>query len=200
MKNNPFKFLLICIAAGIAVGSVIGVLGLLNVFSQESYMFTVKLLIKLCLGVIVGLVDVLCMWGLIIRPLIDERIKNKGIKTKAIIENITALPRPDKYGLDKEFQKARFVYSVRYGANGKSITAQCVPTCLTSRKELDGILPIDEGEEIDIKYLKSFPSDFLIDNDILFKAVKEERRESRIHLIMIPLITTIVFITLLILL
>ena len=199
MKKHPFMFLMICIVTGIIIGSLIGAAGVLKVFTEQTFMLITAILMKACLTIIAGIIVFLCLWGLIIKPKLDKIIMKKGIKTVGEIWGITAIPLPKELNENKYKQKARFVYTIMYTVDGKEIVKEFSPTCLTSREELDGILPIDEGEEIALKHLKRFPAMSIIDNETLYTAIKEERKEARIHLIMIPIITTIVYITLMIL-
>ena len=199
MDNKPFKFLLKCIVFGIVTGTVLGVLGLLHIFDEDTFYSIVSGLIRLCAVLIVGIIDILCLWAAVFKPVIDKAIIKNGITAGGRIEKITAIVKPGQPNADKNSVKARFVYSVSYKANGKSFCKQYPPTCLTDRIELGRVLPNDEGEEIPIKHLKRFPSLSVIDNEILISAAKEERKESMIHFVMLPIISTVILITILIL-
>ena len=191
--------MLICIVGGIIIGTLIGAVGLTGVIPEDIFISSSKLIVKICIGAIALIIDILCFWALIIKPGLDKYIKEKGVKCKARIESLTAIPKPGQLGLDSELQKARFVYRISFKEGTKEITKELPPTCLTNRKELSAVIPTKEGEEIDIRYLEKHRSLCMIDNDILYSAIREERKEARIHFIMIPIITNAILITLIIL-
>ena len=198
MKNRPFLFLLICIGAGIAVGSVFGLLGLMKIIDGDTVVSANTVLFRISIGAIAAIADTLVIWALVIKPNIDKRIMSKGISTTAIIEDIRAITHPGQLEEDKRSQKARFVYKIRYHADNREISLELPPTCLTSESELEKVIPVRKGEKISVKYLKAIKSCCLIDNELLFAAAKEERKASLIHMIMIPIIFNIVCITLMI--
>ena len=199
MDNKPFIFFLKCIVAGLIIGSVIGIIGLTHIIKEENFFLFVRTLLKLCVGLIAGIIDTLCLWALIVKPIIDRMILKSGISTKGTIDSVTSIAKPGQGNIDDMHIKARFTYNISYEANGRKITKQMPPTCLTCKEELSKVLPLEEGEQIGIRHHERFPSLSVIDNEIPIKAAKEERKQTLIHILMIPIIVTIIAVTLIIL-
>lgn len=197
MKEHPFRFLLLCIIIGAAVGSLIGAAGLMGVIPKGIFLSVAGAVIKLCFGLIVLMIDVLCIFGLM-RPIAFQRIDREGRRTAGIIKEVTVTPLPSELGEDEWTQKARFSFTVRYKAGETDIEKQFPPTCLTSRRELYP-QSTQQGSEIPVKYLESTPKSSLIDIEYLKAGALWEQKNARVHLIMIPLIITAAFIIVLVL-
>lgn len=198
MKNNnyqdskAFKMIVKFIIAGAIIGSVIGVMGLVGIIPGDRLETVTEITIKICIGLIVLIIDLLFALGLC-QPLIRRYIDKNGKQTNGLIEYVNELPRPDQFGLDKWIRKVRYSLTVKYCADSKEYSKEFPPTHLTSMRELFP-LSFEEGKEIPVKFLKRFPMLSILDLDILKDARNTENRNARIHLIMIPLIITTMYI------
>ncbi|MBR1384508.1 MAG: hypothetical protein IJ555_11980 [Ruminococcus sp.] len=197
MKEHPFRFLLLCILIGALVGSLIGAAGLMGLVPKDIFLSVSGAVIKICFGLIVLMVDVLCAFGLL-RPLVSQRIDREGKRTAGIINDVTINTLPSELGEDEWTQKARFSFTVHYKAGERDIEKKFPPTCLTSRREL---YPqnIEQGSEIPVKYLEITPRSSIIDIEYLKAGALWEQKNARVHFIMIPLIITAAYIIVLIL-
>lgn len=194
MNKSPIKTTLIWILIGAAVGSLLGVAGLLGLISGDTLLKASSLTIKICIGLIVLIVDTLCITALI-RQHIYRVIDKNGQTVTGRIETMRAISRPDQLAVDQWQRKSLFSFTVSYEAEGRTITKEFPPTPLTSRQELYPFSP-DEGDEIDIRFLQGHPRMSIIDLEAIKKSTKAEQEGSRIHFIAIPFILTIVYITL----
>lgn len=192
MKKKHFKMILIWILTGILIGSLIGVIGVFGLIPTEHFLQVTNLIITLCIGVIVLLIDCLCIWALI-RPAITNRIDRNGAKAIGKIENITVIPRPDQIDEDHWIQKARFALIVSYEVGAQKYSKEFSPTCLTSRQELYPQV-IDVGEKIPVKYSERFPRFSLLDVNVLKAGLKKEQKGSKVYFIMIPIVITLVYV------
>lgn len=145
-------------------------------------------IIKTCLGMIVLIVNLLCIWGLILSGL-SRRIDRSGERTAAIIESVDVLPLPHQTDESEFTQKARFVITVSYSIDQKTLKKQFPPTILTSRRELHP-LSLEVGESLPIKYRRKHPRFAIIDIEPIKSGAVRETEKARIHLILIPLIIT----------
>lgn len=197
MKNhnqdsNTFKMIVKFIIAGAVIGSVIGVMGLAGMIPGNKLESVTEITIKICIGLIVLIIDLLFAFGLC-QPLIRGYIDKHGEQTNGVIEYVKEIPRPDQIGLDEWVRKVRYSLTVKYNAASKEYRKEFPPTHLTSKRELYP-LSFEEGNEIPVKYLKRTPMLSLLDLDILKNAWNSESQTSRIHLLMIPLIITTMYI------
>lgn len=192
MKKKPIISIILWIIGGMIIGSFIGLLGYYRVLPENVYDTLSNFTIRLCIGLIVLIVDLLCAWGLI-RPIINKYIDNHGESTTGCIDNVVSLTKPDQLQLDDWIKQSRYSFTVSYEVNNKKYTKEFPPTILTSKREL---YPhnIDQGNSIEIKYLKNNPKLSIINIDMLKKGAFSEAENSRIHLIFIPLITTVTYI------
>ena len=178
------------IIAGAVIGSLIGVMGLVGIIPGNELETVTEITIKICIGLIVLIIDLLFAFGLC-QPLIRRFIDRHGEQTNGIIKYMNEIPRPDQLGLDEWVRKVRYSLTVKYYADSKEYSKEFPPTHLTSKRELYPI-SFEEGKEIPVKYLKLFPALSILDLDILKNAWNIENRNARIHLMMIPLIITVV--------
>lgn len=192
MNKKPIISILIWIVAGIFVGSFIGALGYYRILPKSVYDPLSSITVKVCIGLIVLIVDLLCACG-IIRPMISKYIDEHGTSTTGVIKNVVTLTRPDQLRLDEWIKLSRYSITVSYEVNQKKYTKEFPPTILTSKREL---YPhsIEKGDSIDLKYLKKNPNLSIVDIEVLKKETTSESENARIHLIMIPLIITVMFI------
>lgn len=151
-------------------------------------------IIKLCLGLIVLIVDLLCILGLI-QPYLSRRIDINGEKTASVIQSVDALPLPTQINESELTQKARFSITASYRVGGKDYKKQFPPTVLTNRRELYPVL-LEEGESLPIKYSKKHPRFAIIDIEPIKSGAVRETETARIHLILIPLIITAAYLAL----
>lgn len=192
MKKNPIIITLIWIVTGILIVTIIETIGVLLNIPKDNFLSATSILIRLCLGAIVLLVDSLCIWGLL-RPIMIKCIDRNGIRIMGKIENVTVIPRPDQLGEGDWVQKARFAFIVSYEVDSKKYCKEYTPTCLTSKQELYPQI-IEIGEDIPIKYYKKAPKMSLIDINLLKSGLQNEQNNARVHLIMIPIIITLVYV------
>ena len=192
MKKNPVKIILIWIITGVLIGTLIGIIGVIGHIPKDKFLSFTGMIIRLCLGAIVLLIDSLCIWALL-RPTIIKHIDRNGEKIIGKIENITVIPHPDHLGEDNWIQKARFAFIVSYEVDSKKYCKEYSPTCLTSKKELYPQI-IEIGEDIPIKYYKKAPQFSLIDINLLKNRLRNEQNNARIHFIMIPIILTSLYV------
>ena len=185
--------ILIWIISGALIGSFIGALGLAGVISGDKMMTITKVTIEICLGLIVLIIDLLFIWGLC-QPFLRKYIDDKGEKAVGMIEDVREIPRPDQLGVDEWIRKVRYSYSICYKANDKDYSKKFPPTHLTSKREMYP-LTLEEGQEVAIKYLKRIPTLSVIDIDKLKEGWRNEHKNDRIHLIMIPSMLTAMYIT-----
>ena len=190
------KRTLIFILAGLAVGTAIGLLGVSGVIPRRVFETSAFLIIKGGIGLTVLTVDLLCIWALILQ-VISCRIDKSGERAEAVIEEVRCIPRPDQLGENEWRQKARFVLTVSYQADDRSCRRELPPSFLTSRQELCP-LNLKAGEVLPVRYSRRFPSFVQADDEKLKAGRLTEQQSARIHLIMIPCLLTLIYITALI--
>lgn len=177
---------------GILIGTLIGAAGASGLISKEHFLSVSGMIMKLCFGAIVLLIDSLCIWALL-RSTITNYIDKNGKKVIGKIENITVIPRPDQIGVDNWTQKARFAFIISYEAGSKKYNKEYSPTCLTSRQELYPQI-IEVGKDIPIKYDKRVPYFSLIDVNVLKTGLNNEQKKARVYFVAIPIIITLIYI------
>lgn len=192
MKKNPIIITLIWIITGILIVTIIEIIGVFLNIPKDNFLSATDMIIRLCLGVIVILVDSLCIWALL-RPIMIKCIDRNGVRIMGKIEDVTIIPRPDQLGEDDWVQKVRFVFIVSYEVDSKKYCKEYTPTCLTSKQELYPQI-VEIGEDIPIKYYKKAPKMSLIDINLLKSRLQNEQNNARVHLIMIPIIITLVYV------
>lgn len=196
--SNHFKRIIIGITIGIIVGSIIGAMGYYGIIPRELRELTTYATIKICLGLIVFIVDLFCVWGLI-KPIIDKRIDKNGETVTGTVESVQKIPHPKHLSEDEWSRPSRFACAVSYNTDKGKITKEFPPTPLTSERELYPF-SLEKGNEIPIKYLKNHPKLSIINNEKLKAAYKAEHNNDIIHLVMIPAIITALYILALIML
>lgn len=188
MNKKSIISILIWIVAGILVSSFIAALVYYRIFPKSISSVT----IKACIGLIILIVDTFCAWG-VIRPIISKYIDDHGSSTTGVIENVAVLTRPDQLRVDEWIKQSRYSFTISYKVNQKRYTKEFPPTILTSKCELYP-QSINKGDSVGLKYLKKNPNLSLIDIEVLKKGAALEAENARIHLIMIPLMITVIFI------
>ena len=195
---NHIKRIIIGITIGIIVGSIIGALGFYGVIPREFRDSTTYATVKMCIGLIVLIVDLLCVWGRI-KPIIDKHIDKNGKSATGTIESVRVISHPKHFTDDEWSRPSRFACVISYNTDKGKITKEYPPTPLTSERELYPF-SLEEGNEIPIKYLKNHPKLSIINNDTLKAAYKAEHTNDMIQLVMIPIISTALYILALIML
>ena len=192
-NNNPLKMILLWILLGSVIGSLIGVLGLSGIIPGDIMMNIASITIKIGIGLIVLIIDILCILGLC-QPFLRKYINIHGETTDGVIEYVKEIPRPDQLGIDEWIRKVRYSCIIRYIGNEKEYLKEFPPTHLTSKQELYP-LTIKEGQKIAIKYLKHMPAISLICVDKLQKGRQNETTNDRKYLIMLPALITALYVT-----
>ena len=186
--------LYIYIIAGFIIGSLIGALGYFKIIPKEF----AEMIPSTTIGLIVLIIDLLFIWAWIYHFL--RRYVNKyGISTTGTIKSVRELPHPKELNVDEWCRKVRYSCIISYKVGTKEYNKEFPPTCLTSKQELYPLV-IEDDTEIEIKYMNKFPNISFIDNEKLKEGYQAEHQNDIIHLIMIPLIITAVYIILLIML
>ena len=98
---NHIKRIIIGITIGIIVGSIIGALGFYGVIPREFRDSTTYATVKMCIGLIVLIVDLLCVWGRI-KPIIDKHIDKNGKSATGTIESVRVISHPKHYIFNDE--------------------------------------------------------------------------------------------------
>lgn len=192
MNKNYFKTIIICMAVGIIVGSIIGAMGYYGIIPREFRESVTYTTIKICIGLIILIVDLLCVWGLI-KPIIDKHIDKNGESATGIIESVREIPHSKHFSEDEWSRPSHFACVISYSTDKGKITKEFTPTPLTSKREMYPF-SFEEGNEIPIKYLKNHPKLSVINIDKLKAAYKSEHSNDIIHLVMIPTIITVLYI------
>ncbi len=195
---DHIKRIIIGITIGIIVGSLIGAMGYYGIIPREFRESTTYITIKICIGLIILIVDLFCIWGLV-KPVIDKHIYKNGKSVTGTIESVRKIPHPKYFSEDEWSRPSHFACVVYYNTDKGKITKEFPPTPLTSERELYPF-SLEEGNEIPIKYLKNHPKLSIINNDTLKAAYKAEHTNDMIHLVMIPIISTALYILALIML
>lgn len=192
MKNSHFKKIIIGIGTGAVIGSLIGAMGYYGIIPREFRESVTYTTIQICIGLIVAIVDLLCIWGLV-KQILDRYIDRHGESATGIIESLRELPHPDHFDDDEWIRPSRFACVVSYNTDKGKITKEYPPTPLTSKRELYPFA-FKEDCDIPIKYLKKHPKLSIIDNDKLKAAYQIEHKKDIIHLVMIPTVITALYI------
>lgn len=195
---DHIKRIIIGITVGIIVGSLIGAMSYYGIIPREFRESTTYITIKICIGLIILIVDLFCIWGLV-KPIIDKNIDKNGESVTGIIESVRKIPHPKHFSEDEWSRPSHFACVVSYNTDKGKITKEFPPTPLTSERELYPF-SLEKGNEIPIKYLKNHPKLSIINNDTLKAAYKAEHTNDMIHLVMIPIISTALYILALIML
>ena len=185
--------LLIWIVSGAVVGSLIGALGVLRIIPKDTFESAVGITIRICIGLIVLILDVLCIWALV-RPGLIGYIKQNGETTEGIIAYVHEIPRPDQIREDAWIRRVRFVCTVLYHVNGKDYKVEFPPTPLTSRQALYPF-SFEPEKMIPVQYLRRFPRLSRIALPQIQAEEKAEQQRNRIVFIVIPLILTALYVT-----
>ena len=197
-NKTPFKTIVISIIIGAVIGSLIGVLGVSGIIPKTFFESVTSMIIKLGIGLIILIIDLLFSLALL-KPFLDRYIEKNGISTDGIIEDVQEIPYPDQLSADEWVRKVRYACIISYNVGTDLYKKEFPPTFLTSKRELYPF-SFETGNKICIKYLKKFPSFALIDVEQIKTGQKKEHHDDLIHLIMLPLIITITYITTLIML
>ena len=185
------KRILIYILACAVLGSVIGVLGVLGILPRGVFEGALSIT-NLCIGLIVLIVDALCIAGLI-RAAVLRGIDRGGIPVTGVIEHLRVIRRPDQVQAGDWEALARFAPTVSYKANGKPYCTELSPTCLTSRQKLYPMI-MEEGCAVPLKMHRKHPEWIVIDNEALRAGRYAEQKQTRIWLVTIPAVVTMIYV------
>lgn len=190
MKIKPLKELAIGILGGIAIAALICALIRSGLIAKESHEALIKTTVKVCIGLIVLIVDLLCAWGLL-RPALTAYIERNGVDSEGKIESVQTIAAPNRAFADEWIDSMRFSLRISYTVAGKRYTKEFPPTPHICKREL---YPnsLEVGETLKLKCCEKFPSFALIDIDAIKTREQADSKKSRIHLIMLPLIITAV--------
>lgn len=173
--NRPLIFWLVVVIVGLGLGNIIGFLAYSGVIAKEIF----RSIPKICFGIIVIIIDSLCIWFIIYRQLYKST-DAKGEPTVGIIEDIFVFSNPKQLLLNEWIRDVSFCCTISYSAEGKNHRKEFPPTAYTSRQELYPIT-FEEGGEIKLKYHKKHPRFCIIDIDLLKQCYYAQTR--RIHII-----------------
>ena len=188
MKQSGVKAILLWILIGAVIGSGIGVLGVTGVIPGRKMMQVTGWTIRICLGLIVLLADVLCIWALIRRKILAAVEKN-GMSAAGTVTAVREIPHPAHLNDDDWVRKAMFVFTVSYQAGGRTVTKEFTPTALLSRRELYP-LQAEIGSSLPVKYSRKHPGLSLIDVDVIKQRMREDQQRSAKFFVIIPVILT----------
>ena len=194
MNKKPFKVLYIYIITGFIIGSLISVFGFFKIIPKEF----AEMIPSTVLGLIVLIIDLLFIWAWIYH-LLRRYVHKNGISTTGIIKSVIELPHPKELNVDEWCRKVRYSCIISYKAGTKEYNKEFPPTCLISKQELYPFV-LEKNTEIEIKYMNKIPKISFIDNEKLTAGYQAEHQNDIIHLIMIPLIVTVVYVILLVML
>lgn len=183
---------MIGIGAGAMTGSLIGAMGYCKIVPHEFRESVTYTTIQICFGLIVAVVDLLCIWGLV-KPILDRHIDRHGESVTGMIESLRELPHPDHFDDDEWVRLSRFACVVTYSTDSGKMTKEFPPTPLMSERELYPFA-FEEGSEIPIKFLKKHPKLSIIDNCKLKAAYQIEHKKDMLYLVMIPTVITVLYI------
>jgi len=133
MNKKPIISIMLWIIGGMIIGSFIGALGYYRVLPENVYNTLSSFTIRLCIGLIVLIVDLLCAWGLI-RPIVNKYIDNHGESTTGYIDNVVTLTKPDQLQADDWIKQSRYSFW-----NCQEMCSQRIPKIL-DRQESGGVM------------------------------------------------------------
>lgn len=96
---NQIKRIIIGLTIGIIVGSIIGAVGYYGIIPREFREATAFTTIKICIGLIVLIADLFCIWGLV-KQTIDRYIDKNGASATGTIESVRSIPHPGQFSED----------------------------------------------------------------------------------------------------
>ena len=192
MKQNHAKGILLWILAGAAIGSGIGILGVTGIIPGEQLMRVTGLTVHICIGLIVLLIDSLCIWALVRRQILAA-VERSGASAAGTVTAVREIPHPGYLTDDDWVRKARFVFTVTYQAENKTYTKEFPPTALLSRQTLYPVLA-EPGCSLPVRYSRKHPRFSLIDVNVMIQALKHEQRTTARFFVIIPIVLTTLYI------
>lgn len=186
--EKPLFLLFLWSVGGIAIGNLIGLLGYYEIIPKG----VVGIVPKICIGVIVFIIDGACVWGIIYHTL-NRSIDTDGESVTGIIEVITVIPKLSQLHVDEWQQQARYSCTVSYTVRQKVYKKEFPCTMYISKQELYPHI-LEKGREIPIKHHKKHPRFSMIDIDVLKQGYYAETRHTRSNLVLFLLMLNITFI------
>ena len=147
-----------------------------------------KFLIKAALGVVVLIVDCICIWSLI-HYRVNKRIEAEGKVVTGVIQNLIAIPKSGQQSSDEWRLPIRYHCRVAYLAEGKVYEKDFPPTIFISKQSLYPF-QFRKGGKIPLKYDKKHPGFAMINVGVLKRAYFVAAKRNFIHVTMIPLLLT----------
>jgi len=194
------RYFLYCILIGALIGSCIGLWGVFSSLGEneeqllserENVTNVVHIVIAVCIGLIVLMIDLLCIWGAI-RPLFMRKIAQNGVLTTGTITEMRVIPHPSALNADEWVQKMMFALVIAYETENGRISKEFSPTCLTSRQALYP-QEMEVGAEIAVRYHRRFPKIAVIANEKLLAGQQKESAAGRPLFIAVPVLITTLF-------
>ena len=182
-KKKPLFLLLICMTVGFIIGNLTGILALLEIIPKEIF----RNIPKACIGLMVLIVDTLCIWGIINRRIYNT-VDTMGESVVGTVTGLIMIPNKKQLNLNDWQKQVSYSCTVSYKVKQRVYERDLPPTTYISPQEL---YPnkIEEGGEIKLKYHKKFPRRVMIDIDVLKEGYFNQTK--RIHIVL-PLIISIV--------
>ena len=189
---NSSKIIMLFIITGVIVGVLIGGFCVVTNTSEETFLTVTSTIIKVCIGLFVLTINILCLCALL-RPVFINRIDERGKTTTGVIEDVVVLAHPNQLYVDEWMKKVRYSCTISYEADAKKYLKAFSTTALTSKRELFP-LNISKGNNVPIKYCRRFPGMSIIDVDILKRSLKSEQKRYRVFFMIIPIVVTTFYI------
>lgn len=187
MKYSPkrllWEFVIGC-GIGLFLGNLPGLLGYFQLISRNG----MKWIIKGALGVVVLIVDSLCIWSLI-QYRVNKRVEAEGGLVIGLIRNVFAVPKSGRLSSDDWKLPVQYHCRIAYVVEGKVYEKDFPPTIFVSKQALYPFQFQKDGK-IPLKYDKKHPGFAMINIGVLKRGYFKEMKKNRIHITMIPLLLT----------
>ena len=182
-KRLLWEFVIGC-GIGLFLGNLLGLLGYLQVISRNG----LKMIIKAALGVVVLIVDSLCIWSLI-HYHVNKRIEAEGGLVTGLIRTVLAVPKSGRLSSDDWKLPVQYHCRIAYVVGGKVYEKDFPPTIFVTKQALYPFRFQRDGK-IPLKYDKKHPGFAMISIGVLKRGYFKEFRRNLIHITMIPLLLT----------
>lgn len=190
-KHTACKAILLWIFAGCVIGSLIGLIGAAGILPESMLRTLTGWTIRICTGIIVLLVDGLCIWALIRRRLMYNIAQN-GASAVGTVTAVREIPHPADLNADVWTRRVRFVFTVSYPAGTAVYEKEFPPTCLLSRQALYPV-QAEEGSKLPVRYHLKHPRMSLIDVDAIADGTQKEQQNAAKFFVLVPVLLTTVW-------